>query len=239
MKNTVVFIVIIVMIFSCNFNIKSSNELVVLEEIKLNIKEPSGITYYKNHLYIASDYNGLVYKTNLKGEIVKKIPTDFTDIEGVAMDKNGNLFVVNENKRTFVKLKLNGETDKKYKIKGRQKQHNSGLEGVCYSKKLDCFFIVNESLPREVMKISRKGKEKESFKIDFANDLSGICFDEKTKNIWIVSDESQKIYEVSTKGVKLKDYKIPVNKAEGITINKDKIYVVSDAENKLYVLKKP
>lgn len=239
MKNTVVFIVIIVMIFSCNFKIKSSNELVVLEEIKLNIKEPSGITYYKNHLYIASDYNGLVYKTNLKGEIVKKIPTDFTDIEGVAMDKNGNLFVVNENKRTFVKLKLNGETDKKYKIKGRQKQHNSGLEGVCYSKKLDCFFIVNESLPREVMKISRKGKEKESFKIDFANDLSGICFDEKTKNIWIVSDESQKIYEVSTKGVKLKDYKIPVNKAEGITINKDKIYVVSDAENKLYVLKKP
>jgi uncharacterized protein YjiK len=217
----------------------SQKNLKVLDEIKLNIQEPSGITFYKDHLFIASDYNGLVYKTNLKGNIVKKIATDFTDLEGVAIDESGNLFVVNENKRTFVKIKLNGETDKKYKIKGGQKHNNSGLEGVCYSKKLDCFFIVNESAPKEVLKISRKGKEKDSFKIDFAKDLSGICFDAKTGNLWLVSDESQMIYEISTKGKLIKRYPISVRKAEGIVINNNKIYVVSDSENKLFVLKKP
>ena len=44
MKKIAVFIVIIIMIFSCSFNVKDSNKLVVLEEIKLNIEEPSGIT---------------------------------------------------------------------------------------------------------------------------------------------------------------------------------------------------
>lgn len=237
MKNPLFLVVLASSIYSCN--LVSQKNLIILDEVKLNIQEPSGLAYYKNHLYIASDYNGLVYKTSLKGEINKKIPTDFTDLEGVAVNEKGNLFVVNENKRTFVKLKSSGETDKKYKIKGRQKRNNSGLEGVCYSEQEDCFYLVNESSPREVLKISKKGKEKDSFKVDFANDLSGICLDNETNNLWLVSDESQSIYKISINGKLIKSYPIPVHKAEGIVIHNNKIYIVSDSENKLFVFKKP
>ena len=237
MKKLLVVIGILMCFMSC-VNANSQEPLKPISTFKIEIKEPSGITYFKNHLYIVSDYNGLVYKTNLRGEITKNIPTDFTDLEGVAVDEDGDLFVVNERKRTFVKIKQNGETDKKYKIKGSQKHNNSGLEGVCFSKKLDCFFIVNESSPREVLRISKKGKEKDSFKIDFANDLSGICFDEELNSLWIVSDESKAIYNLNLNGELLKKYKISVEKAEGITIQKNKIYIVSDSENKLYVFKK-
>jgi len=223
----------------CSCKLASQKKLTVLKEVKLNIQEPSGITFYNNHLYIASDYNGLVYKTTLEGKVVEKIATDFTDLEGVAVNDNGQIHVVNENKRTFVRLKPSGETGKKYKIKGSQKKNNSGLEGVCFSEKEDCFFIVNESSPTEVLKVSKKGKELNTFKVDFANDLSGICFDNKTGNLWLVSDESQKIYEISIEGNLFKSYSIPVHKPEGIVINNNKIYIVSDSENKLFVFKKP
>ncbi|WP_298365599.1 SdiA-regulated domain-containing protein [uncultured Lutibacter sp.] len=230
---------IIVFISSlCACKLVSQKSISVLTEIKLNIQEPSGITFFNNHLYITSDYNGLVYKTTLEGKVVEKIATDFTDLEGVAI-KNERVYVVNENKRTLIKLKSTGETDKKYKIKGSQKKHNSGLEGLCFSEKEDCFFIVNESSPTEVLKVTKKGKELDSFKVDFANDLSGICFDNKTGNLWLVSDESQKIYEISNKGKLFKSYSIPVHKPEGIVIHNNKIYIVSDSENKLFVFKKP
>ena len=98
---------------------------------------------------------------------------------------------------------------------------------------------MNESSPTEVLKVTKKGKELDSFKVDFANDLSGICFDNKTGNLWLVSDESQKIYEISNKGKLFKSYSIPVHKPEGIVIINYKIYIVSDSENKLFVFKKP
>ncbi|WP_111708995.1 SdiA-regulated domain-containing protein [Lutibacter citreus] len=237
MKNLLLLFFLTLSFYSCK--VVPQKKLIALNIVKLNIQEPSGLTFYENHLYIPSDYNGVVYKTSLNGKVIEKIPTDFTDLEGVAVNEKGDIFVLNEKKRTFIKIKPNGETDKKYKIKGNQKKNNSGLEGVCYFEKEDCFFIVNESSPREVLKVSTKGKEKDSFKIDFANDLSGICFDVETNNLWLVSDESQKIYEISINGELINTFPIPVHKAEGIVIHNNKIYIVSDSENKLYIFKKP
>jgi len=239
MKNLVFLIVLISIIPSCSFISKPLNKLKILDEIKLDIPEPSGITYYKNHLYIASDNNGLVYKTDLKGKITKKIPTDFEDLEGVAINNNGELYVVNESKRSFIKIELTGETKKKYKIKGNQKKHNSGLEGACFYQKNESFYIINESSPKQLLNITKKGKIIEKIDIPFAEDLSGICVDESSDELWLVSDESKKIFQISTKGKLINSYNIAVDKAEGIVINNNKIYVVSDSTNKLFVFEKP
>lgn len=226
------------LLIGCYSNSTFQNVIKPSKVYKLNISEPSGITFQNNHLYIVSDYNGMVYKTDLKGEILEKIQTPTTDNEGVCFNKKGNIVVVNESKRKIVEVSLKGKELNKFKIKGKQKHNNSGLEGVCFIPSENDYFILNEKSPKQLLRISSKGKIKEELKIKYCNDLSGICFDEQSNSLWIVSDESQLLMNVSLKGKLIKSYKIPVVKAEGVCIVNDKIYVVSDLEHKLYVFKK-
>ncbi len=59
------------------------------------------------------------------------------------------------------------------------------------------------------------------------------------KELWIVSDQSKTINKCTLTGDLIDSYSIGVLQAEGIAIAKDKIYVVSDAEEELYIFKKP
>jgi len=224
----------------CADKVNSQEPLKRIDTYDLLIKEPSGITFYENHLYIVSDNNGAIYKTNLKGEIIKKIKTDFNDLEGVAINpKKPSFLIINESKRQLIKFDFNGKLLKKSKIKGKQHDAQHGLEGICYDSEKGFVYLVNEKSPKKLLIVSKKGTIKDSFTLDFTNDVSGICMDSETGNLWIVSDESQKIVELTTKGKLLNSYHIPVHKPEGITIAKNKIYIVSDSKNKLFVFKKP
>ena len=236
----IIHIFIFSMVFSsCFLNTTSQNALKPLKSIKLNIIEPSGVSFYNNHLYIVSDYNGLVYKTDLNGEILEKIQVSYTNNEGVCFNSKGNLVVVNEPKRRLIEIDSTLKKEKKFRIKGKQKHNNSGLEGVCFVPMEDSYFIVNEKSPKQILKVSKKGKIKKEIRIKFADDLSGICFDKDLNSLWIVSDESRTIMNVSLSGKLLKSYPIPVLKAEGITIKGNQIFIVSDQENSLYIFEKP
>lgn len=228
-----------VLFLGCFSNSTSQNVMKPSQVFKLNIPEPSGITFKNNHLYIVSDYNGMVYKTTFKGNILDKIQVSTTNNEGVSFNSKGNLVVVNESKRRLVEIDKELQKEKTFKIKGKQKHNNSGLEGVCFVPSEKAYFLLNEKSPKQLLKISLKGKLKDEIKINFCNDLSGICFDEDSNSFWLVSDESQLLMNVSLKGKLLKSYKIPVLKAEGVTVANNKIYIVSDAESKLYVFSKP
>jgi len=232
-----VFLISLLFLFSCN-STKSQSDLTLLNSYRLNILEPSGLTAKDNHLYIVSDYNGMIYKTTLSGKIVDKIQTPTTDNEGVCFNKDGNLVVVNETKRKLVEVDSKGEEKAKFKVKGKQKHKNSGLEGICFDASQNDYIVVNEKSPKHLLRLSSKGKIKEEISLKFSEDLSGICFDENSSSLWIVSDESQLLMNVSLEGKLLKKYKIPVFKAEGVTIVNNSIYIVSDAENKLYVFNK-
>lgn len=37
-------------------------------------------------------------------------------------------------------------------------------------------------------------------KIDFAKDLSGLCYDKTKNELWIISDESKAVFKCSTEG---------------------------------------
>ncbi|MDV7186853.1 SdiA-regulated domain-containing protein [Lutibacter sp. TH_r2] len=236
----IVFLFILSIFFSsCFFNSTSQNILQPTKVVKLNIVEPSGITFYNNHLYIVSDSNSAVYKTSLQGSILKKIKVSTTDNEGVCFNTAGDLVLVNESKRRLIKIDSSFKKEKKYRVKGKQKHKNSGLEGVCFVPLEECYFIVNEKSPKQLLKVSKKGKVTKEIRIDFADDLSGICFDKESNTLWIVSDESRTILNVSLKGKLLKSYPMSIVKAEGITIVGNQIFVVSDEENSLYIFKKP
>lgn len=206
----------------------------------LAIPEPSGITHHNDNLYIVSDANGTIFKTDLKGAIIEKIKTPFKDIEGIAIEEEtGSIWIVNEQNRKLLRVNNKGNAVKKIDVKGKQQHKNSGLEGVCFVRENHTFYIINEKKPKQLLLLDVKGRLIQKIKIGFAKDISGISFDEVSKTLWVVSDESQQVYQTTLKGALLKLYNIPVKKAEGIAVYKNSIYVVSDSENTLYLFKKP
>jgi len=240
MKKGILFIVITSILIACSSKVNLQSDLKLIKSIKLAIPEPSGITTSDNQLYIVSDKNGSIYKVNLFGEIIQKIKTKYDDIEGITFNSTSNsLLIVNESKRTLLELDLKGKLIKKTKILGKQKESNSGLEGICFHANENKLYIVNEKSPKELLVLNLDGEILNGFKVKFCKDISGICLDKKTNSLWLVSDESKTIYNITKKGKLLKSYKIPVEKAEGIVILNNKFYIVSDNLNSLFIFEKP
>jgi len=233
-------VIITVGVISCLPKVNSQTQLKLINSFKLSIKEPSGIKVFENHLFIVSDHNGTIYKTTFEGEIVKKFKTNYSDLEGISLHpETGNIFVVSESKRILIELNSKGKLIHKTTIKGKQHHKNSGLEGICLDFKKKRLYAINEKSPIQLLELNLSGKLLKSYDIDFSKDISGISFDEKTNSLWLISDESQTILNISKKGKLLKSYTVPVDKGEGIVINKNKIYVVSDSLNKLFVFDLP
>lgn len=225
---------------SCAPKTNLLSDLELLKTIKLTISEPSGITAFKEHLYIVSDHNGAIYKTTFDGEILHKIDTKFNDLEGITIESSSNnIWVVDESKRQLIKLDSTGYFIIKYKIKGKQKTKKGGLEGVCFVENEKALYLLNEKSPTQLLQLNLNGEISNMFTLKIGKDVSGICFDKISTSFWIVSDESKSISNVTKTGKLIKSYKIPVTKAEGIDIYDNKLYVVSDIENKLYVFKMP
>lgn len=240
MKNTFFFIIIPFILLSCSGKVNSQSSLKLISTIPLEIAEPSGVTAYKNHLYIVSDHTGNIYKTTLKGTIVEKFKTNYTDLEGISIEPiSKKIVLVNEAKRSLIYLSLKGKFLNKYKIKGNQKTANSGLEGVCFDPTKERLYAINEKEPKQLLKLSLKGKIKDTYPLKFGRDFSGICYDKNLDCLWLISDESKTIYQVTKKGNLLKSYKTSIEKGEGIVIYKKHLYVVSDSLNSLFVFEIP
>lgn len=238
MKNLLLFIIISTFHFGCTNKITSQASLKLVATIPLKISEPSGITAYNEHLYIVSDTNGNIYKTTLEGKIVDKIKTNYSDLEGIAIDPNSNkIAIINEAKRSLIYFNLKGEFLNKHKIKGKQKESNSGLEGICFDTSKNLIYAINEKSPKKLLELTLKGDLKNNYSLKFAKDISGICYDKHSDCLWVISDESQAIYKISKKGILQKKYKTGIVKGEGIVIYKKRLYIVSDNLETLYVFK--
>jgi len=239
-KNYHFFILLLFILIACSPKVASQSDLKLVATIKLNISEPSGVTAYKNHLYIVSDQNGTIYKTTLKGSVLQKIKTEYLDLEGITINPvSKNILIVDVAKRTIITLSLDGSFIEKRKIKGKQEQKNSGLEGISFDTSKNKIYALNEKSPKQLLELNLKGDIKNKFKLDFSKDVSGMCYDDKTNSLWIISDESKAIYHISKKGKLRKKYKIAIEKGEGIVIYNNLIYVVSDELNTLYVFEYP
>lgn len=223
-------------LFACSSKATSQTELKLVATFNLKIPEPSGITIFKNHLYIVSDKNGTIYKCELNGGTIERIRTKQTDLEGITINPISKQFIIiNEAKRSLIHSRFNGEIIDKQKIKGKQKKSNSGLEGICFDTSKNSIYALNEKAPKQLLKLNTEGKIISKTDLNFSNDVSGICYDETTNNLWVISDESKAIYQISKKGKLLKKYKTGIEKGEGIAVYKNKIYVVSDFLKTLYV----
>jgi uncharacterized protein YjiK len=127
----------------------------------------------------------------------------------------------------------------KHKILYNNNDSNSGIEGVAYAENLNAIFILNEKNPGKLIRLRSDFTVLAEYDLNFAKDYSGVFYDNSSKDLWIVSDQSKTINKCTIKGDVIKSYSINITQAEGIAISNNKIYVISDAEAKLYIYKLP
>ena len=211
-----------------------------IKAIQLTIPEPSGLTFAHGCLYTVSDDKKKVYKISLEGQVLEEYKIGVSGFEGITYNATTDIFyLVNEEERKLYEFSLSEGVVNTEKIIGAQKGgSNKGLEGVCFNSKNNRLYLVNEYKPKELLKLSKKNKNiSEAYGLKFGDDISGICYDKKRNVFWILSDESQSVYQTSVQGEKLKKFKIPVVKPEGVVLDEkcEKLYIVSDDSSELFV----
>lgn len=220
---------------------QSAPRLNLLASYSISVPEPSGLSMGANgqSLWTVSDQTNRVYHIDLTGRVLQTLSYTGTDLEGVAYDSTrGCLWVTEEQTRELVKLSLGGTELARHRILGGQ--DNSGLEGVCLDGQGN-LFVLKEKLPGLFIRLKPDFSIDAQVTLDFARDYSGLFCDTTAGRFWIVSDESRRIYLWDQqKGVQ-KQFDLSIPKAEGIAwdFSKNRLYVVSDSEAKLYIFSGP
>lgn len=137
---------------------------------------------------------------------------------------------------------------------------NKGLEGITWNTSTDRLFVLKEGEPGLLVEVAsdlnsiylhRTLNHQNGFRdddvVDADLDYSGLSYDVKRNAFWIVSDKGRRIFlydwtsdrvlysaalDYSQDGVRSE-----IEKAEGVVLDveRDRLYVVSDAEARLYV----
>lgn len=221
----------------------SSNDIIpslkLVAEYATAVSEPSGLTYNSrnNTLMTVSDGNSTVYEIDFMGKILHSTLIQSSDLEGITLSANcDTMYVVEETNQKVAKYLINGTKLSSFSVNVALNPKNA-LEGITLDENNN-IFVLNEKSPRMLLEFSGNTEifRKE---LDYSTDCSDIFYEMSTKAIWMVSDESRSVMKLSRGGELLARYSIPFVKGEGIAIVQDKIYIVNDSDNKLYVFEKP
>ncbi|NOR26976.1 MAG: hypothetical protein GQ540_00435 [Lutibacter sp.] len=217
------------------------NELELISSNKINVSEASGLTINAagSTLYTVSDNTSNIYELAIDGTVIKEYVYNGNDVEGISMVSNNKMLLVEERTKEIVEYDLSSKTYNKHTIIYSNNDSNSGLEGIAINLNDNSIFILNEKDPGLLMRLRSDFSIIESYNLNFASDYSGIFYDKDLNILWILSDERKTINKCSLKGVLIKSYSINVNKAEGIAVTNNTIYIVSDSNSTLYKFNKP
>lgn len=237
-------LIILIIMASCGETTDETpmnDQPILLDSIALNIEEPSGLAYnsLNNTLFVVSDQNGSpIYEINLSGTILNEIAVNSNDFEGIVYEPNlSQLLVVEEGNSRISAFGLGGESGGSIPV-DVEMGSNTGLEGITLNSQNGHFFLVHES-PPFMIELDETNTEIKRTTIGFADDLSGISYDDSDNTLWLVSDESKAMYQIDLNGNLMKSFNITVTKAEGIAIHDGTAYIVSDATNQLYIYDLP
>jgi len=219
----------------------TDNELELISSDKINVSEASGLTINAagSTLYTVSDNTSNIYELAIDGSVIKEYIYNGNDVEGISMVSNNKMLLVEERTKEIVEYDLSSKTYKKHKVIYSNNDSNSGLEGIAINLNDNTIFILNEKNPGLLMRLRSDFSIIESYDLDFASDYSGIFYDKDLNILWILSDQNKTINKCSLKGALIKSYSINVNKAEGIAVTNNNIYIVSDSNSTLYKFNKP
>ncbi len=238
----IVFLLVLTAIAGCikDKEEKSGEKITLLRRYDIPVPEPSGLTLTndQNRFWTVSDENSSLYELDKFGKIIKRIKVNGFDLEGVTVIDEATLAIVLERTREVVVLDSSGMELQRVKI-NLEGELNSGLEGISYNDSTKHFYIVNEKDPALIIELDGELNEVGRDTIKFAADVSGIYYAENDYMLWILSDEDQMVIKTDMELNIITKFKISVIQPEGITVNKkgDRLYIISDLEEKLSVYK--
>jgi len=220
-----------------NQNIPPDSEAVIRQQ--LTISDPSGLFWSDSEqkLFVVSDNTGHVYELNEDFEVVDKIKTDVADAEGMCI-MDGNIVIANEALNTLDWYDTDG--DPIFRLAPAYPESISsknGIEGLCYRKETNAFHFVIEKKPRLMGTFKWATMQFEFKEIDFAEDFSGIEWDQKREAFWIVSDQSKKAFLYKENAGVLHTISLPEKGAEGVAydVKKDRLFICYDDSETLEV----
>ncbi|NNG27526.1 MAG: hypothetical protein HKM87_08370 [Ignavibacteriaceae bacterium] len=219
---------------------KPADIITLLGSYDIPVPEPSGLTLTFNEtgFWTVSDEDSSLYEIDSYGKKIKRIQVDGFDLEGVTIIDDSTLAIVLERTREVIILDTSGIELRRAKI-NLEGELNSGLEGITYNDSAKHFYIVNEKDPVLIIVLDRNLDEVKRDTIKFAADVSGIFYDANNNMLWILSDEDQMVVKADMNLTVIDKFKISLTQPEGITINRknDRMYIISDIEEKLSVYK--
>ena len=234
-------------IFSCN-KVELSIEKLSLELLNIysiNVEEPSGLDLAIDNesLWTVSDRYSKIYQLDLMGQILQEIDIPGDNFEGITVDFNDHsLWVVQESLSELLQVDILGNELQRIYVAGAI-SGSGGLEGITIHPNTGNIYVLKESgllieISGDLSTILMY------YNLDFADDYSGICFENANSNrVWISSDTSERIYLFDlNSNMKLKAFKLEDSKgkaypsAEGITYDLDNknLYLVTDDGHRLY-----
>jgi len=231
-------IVITISFISCKSNTEPVNKpsIELVATYPLQIEQPSGIAFNKDYtsFWIIDGKYEKIFKTDLNGHVLESLSYVGNDLEGICFDGDSSLWIVEEELREIIQLDLSGKILQRFKT-NLSGTFNNGFEGITIGEQ-NSLFVINEKQPKAIYAFDKNISSSKKYEVDFAEDLSDICYNSTTKNFFITSDESKAVFVWNTANGLIDKFNLPFTKFEGIAINplKNKIVVVNDSLNVLY-----
>ncbi len=229
---------------SDNIDIQGGDKfsLEFLDAYNLDIAEPSGLSNALNSLdlVVVDDHTNRAFIINTKGKTIGTLKYLGDDTEGITTDPENLIYwIAEEAESKIIKLDSSGNKLAEYKIDINRTSSKKGLEGITYDALGHVFYILNEAEPGLLIKWTVSGGILSKKELKFASDYSGIYYDKTDESLWIVSDQSRKVFHCTKDGNVLQSFDLNFPKAEGIVLNRQtqRLYIVSDSEHKLYTYK--
>ena len=209
---------------------------------ELSFSEPSGLVFNRNTgtLFSHNDnQKSKIYELSTEGATLNVLEVNGNDIEGIAFNATfDTLFTVEEAASKIVKYTLAGNKIGEINVAAALENGN-GLEGITIDPQSGTIFLLHEKDPVELIELHPSGTILRRKKLDFATDVSGIGMHPSRGTLFIVSDESMSLTEITRKGIVLNAWYLPFVKGEGITFGADAstVYIVSEQGNNLHTFK--
>lgn len=201
-----------------------------------SVLEPSGLAIHPktHHLWTVSDETGAVFDLGIDAR-KPEIPhahlafqiTEFeeNDLEGIAF-VDSNICIVVESQRRLLCFDDAYTKISDQKIEGpyNPNKPNKGPEGISNDG-----IIINEGFPTAISNTGRI--------LSIGTDISGI--EKDGSHYWILSQSDATITRLSANFAVQRVYNFPDEGLEGIAIEQNSLFVISDPNETLYEIPKP
>jgi len=227
---------------------------------QVNFSEPSGITFHpvRGTLFIVGD-EGDVCEIQTDGTLVKQKRILDADFEGITCNPlSGLLYIVIEGKEKIIEVDpKNFRVLREFSINRAfqgtvvLKPGGHGIEAIAFVPDSNhpeggifyianqCFDLNNKEDPSAIFELevplrssSHGGNRAKIVKyLPFsAIDLSALHYDEKSGHLYVMSDATNTLFEITTEGKILKAYAFPGDNQEGIAVDtRGFIYIAQDS----------